>query len=129
VDCPGVLFGGGQDAFLPLRRFCRSVCRASHTVRIIPRVRLKWLEPSAVSIANGRCSASNIGALGGSDMTVSYIPRSERKPLDRLNIARRLYQALVAQDSDRLITLRDGEGKVVARHDLRPEQDDPEIAS
>ena len=62
-------------------------------------------------------------------MTVSYIPRSERKPSDRLNIARRLYQALVAQDSDWLITLRDGDGRVVARHDLRPEEDASEIAS
>jgi hypothetical protein len=28
---PGFPFCGGQDAFLPLRRFCWSVCRASHT--------------------------------------------------------------------------------------------------
>jgi hypothetical protein len=27
---PGVLFCDGQDAFLPLHRFCRSVCRGSH---------------------------------------------------------------------------------------------------
>jgi hypothetical protein len=47
----------------------------------------------------------------------------------RLEVARRLYQALVAQDPDRLITLRDGGGGVVARHDPRPEQGDPEIAS
>jgi hypothetical protein len=47
----------------------------------------------------------------------------------RLVIARRLDQALVAQDPDRLITLRDGGGRLVARHDPRPEQDAPEIAS
>jgi hypothetical protein len=39
----------------------------------------------------------------------------------RLAIARRLYQALAAQDPDRVITLRDSSGKVVARHDPRPE--------
>jgi hypothetical protein len=46
----------------------------------------------------------------------------------RLAIARRLYQALVAQDPDRVIILRDSSGRVVARHDPRPEQA-PEIAS
>jgi hypothetical protein len=47
----------------------------------------------------------------------------------QLEVARRLYQALVARDPDRLITLRDGGGRVVARHDPRPKQGDPEIAS
>jgi hypothetical protein len=47
----------------------------------------------------------------------------------RLDIARRLYHALAAQDPDRVITLRDGGGRVVARYDPRPEQGDPEIAS
>jgi hypothetical protein len=36
---------------------------------------------------------------------------------------------LVAQKPDRVIILRDRAGKVVARHDMRPEQDDPEIVS
>jgi hypothetical protein len=45
----------------------------------------------------------------------------------RLAIARRLYQALVAQDPNRVITLRDSSGRVVARHDPRP--DAPEVAS
>ena len=53
----------------------------------------------------------------------------ERKCVARLEVARRLYQALIAQDLDRLITLRDGSGRVVARHDPRPERSDPEIAS
>jgi hypothetical protein len=53
----------------------------------------------------------------------------ERKRAARLEIARRLYQALVAQDPDRLITLCDDSGRVLARHDPRPKQDDPEIAS
>jgi hypothetical protein len=47
----------------------------------------------------------------------------------RLEVARRLYRALVARDPDRLVTLRDGGGRVVARHDPRREQGDPEAAS
>ena len=71
------------------------------------------------------------GAVGRANMIISQTPNSaeERKRAARLEVARRLYQALVAQDPDRLITLRDGGGGVVARHDPRPEQGDPEIAS
>ena len=58
---------------------------------------------------------------------VSQTPRSAAER--RLAIARRLYQALVAQDPERTITLCDGGGGVVARHDPLPEQRDPEIAS
>jgi hypothetical protein len=46
---------------------------------------------------------------------------------ERLDIARRLYEALITQDPNRAITLCDGEGRVVARHYRRPEQT-PEIA-
>jgi hypothetical protein len=60
-------------------------------------------------------------------MTVSQTPSSAAER--RLAIARRLYQALVAQDPDRLITLCDGRGRVVARHDPQLEQGSPEIAS
>jgi hypothetical protein len=60
-------------------------------------------------------------------MTVSQTPSSAAER--RLAMARRLYQALVAHDPGRSITLRDGGGRVVARHDPRPEQGDPEIAS
>ena len=38
------------------------------------------------------------------------------------DIAHRLYQALIAHDPNRVITLCDGEGRVVAHHDARPEQ-------
>jgi hypothetical protein len=64
-------------------------------------------------------------------MTRSHLPVSaaERKRVAQLEVARRLYRALIAQDPDRFITLRYGGGRVVARHDPRPEQDDPEIAS
>ena len=64
-------------------------------------------------------------------MIFPQTPKSaqERKHVARLEVARRLYRALAVQDPDRLITLRDGGGRVVARHDLRPEQGDSEIAS
>ena len=59
-------------------------------------------------------------------MTISQTPISVAER--RLTIARRLYQALVGQDPDRAITLCDSSGRVVTRHDPRPEQDAPEIA-
>jgi hypothetical protein len=59
-------------------------------------------------------------------MTSSEASFAEQKRERRPEIARRLYQALVAQDADRVITLCDARGKVVARHDLRSEQD-PEM--
>ena len=46
---------------------------------------------------------------------------------ERLEIARRLYNALVAQDPNRVIILIDGGGRMVARHDLRLEQSDPRV--
>jgi hypothetical protein len=60
----------------------------------------------------------------GGNSTVSHTPSidPERNHAERLEIARRLYQALVAQDPDRAISLCDGGGKVVARHDPPPEQ-------
>jgi hypothetical protein len=64
-------------------------------------------------------------------MIIAQTPNSakERKRLARLEVARRLYQALVAQDPDRLIIFRDGAGRVMARHDPQPKRGDPEIAS
>ena len=65
-------------------------------------------------------------------MKVSKTPqlvRADRTRTERLEIARRLYQALVAQDPNRVIILCTSTGKVLARHDLRHEQSDPEIAS
>jgi hypothetical protein len=41
----------------------------------------------------------------------------------RLAIARRIFHALVAQDPNRAITLCDGSGEVVARHDPLPSDD------
>ena len=62
-------------------------------------------------------------------MTSSDTETPAVKRKRRHKVARRLYEALVAQDPNRAITLRDGRGKVVARHDLRAGRDDPEIAS
>jgi hypothetical protein len=58
-------------------------------------------------------------------MTISQSANSVAER--RLAIARRLYQALVAQDPDRAISLCDGGGKVVARHDPPPEQRNDEL--
>jgi hypothetical protein len=64
-------------------------------------------------------------------MTVSETPNStaEQKRARRHEVARRLYEALMAQNPNRLIVLHDSAGKVVARHDPLPEHDAPEIAS
>ncbi len=69
--------------------------------------------------------------VGGPNMPGSDTPNSaaERKRARRHKVARRLYEALVAQDPDRLITLVDGTGKVIDRHHPLPEHDAPEIAS
>ena len=65
----------------------------------------------------------------GRNMTASDTPNSlaGRKHARRHKVARRLYEQLVAQNPHRLITLRAGAGKVVAKHDPRPEQGDTEI--
>jgi hypothetical protein len=65
------------------------------------------------------------GAAGRKMMHASKASASE----ERLEIARKLYRALVAQDPNRVIILCDSTGKVLARHDLRVEQSDPEVAS
>jgi hypothetical protein len=57
-------------------------------------------------------------------MNISQTPDIDaaRQRVERLEIADRLYQALIAHDPNRVITLCDGEGRVVARHyPTRPE--------
>jgi hypothetical protein len=58
-------------------------------------------------------------------MTVSHAPSidPERRRAERLEIAHKLYEALVALHRDRVITLCDDDGQVVARHNPRPEAD------
>jgi hypothetical protein len=63
----------------------------------------------------------------GAHVTASDTPKSAAE--QKLDIARKVYRALAAQDADRVITLCDIQGKLIARHDLRPEKDDPKIAS
>ena len=55
--------------------------------------------------------------------------RADRKHAERLDIARTLYQALAAQDPDRLITLCDGSGRVLARSERRRDEDADEKVS
>ena len=64
-------------------------------------------------------------------MTASDKPNSaaEQKSAERLDVARTAYDALVKQDANRIITLCDVRGKLIARHDPRPEEGAPEIAS
>jgi len=71
-------------------------------------------------------------------MTISHTPSSlatsdprlsaEERKRRRHKVARRLYEALLAQDPNRAITLCDAEGKVVANHEPLPEHEAPEIA-
>ena len=64
-------------------------------------------------------------------MTASDTPNSaaEQKGAERLDVARTVYHALAAQDADRVITLCDIRGRLIARHDLRPEEDTQQSAS
>jgi hypothetical protein len=52
-------------------------------------------------------------------MTVSQTPNSfsERKLTARLKLASKLYEASVAKNPDRVVTLRDGGDRVVARNE------------
>jgi hypothetical protein len=57
-------------------------------------------------------------------MTASDTPNSatEQKRAERLDVARTAYHALAVQDANRVITLCDIRGRLIARHDLRGEQ-------
>jgi hypothetical protein len=60
-------------------------------------------------------------------MTISQKPSSLAER--RLAIARRLYSALVARQPDRVFTLRDGQGQVLASSAPTPDQDAENSAS
>jgi hypothetical protein len=64
-------------------------------------------------------------SVAASDQPLSAAERKRR----RHKVARRLYEAPVAQDPDRAITLCDETGNVLARRDPLPEHDAPKIAS
>jgi hypothetical protein len=70
-------------------------------------------------------SSETPNSVAASDQPLSAADRKRR----RHKVARRLYEALVAQDPDRAITLCDEAGNVLAHHDPLPEHDAPEIAS
>jgi hypothetical protein len=62
-------------------------------------------------------------------LEIADVASAEQERAEQLEVARRLYRALAAQDANRLIILSDAYGKVVARHDLQPEPSDPSLAS
>ena len=68
---------------------------------------------------------------GGATMTASDTNNSaaEQKRAERLDVARTVYHALAAQDADRVITLCDIRGRLIARHDMRPEEGTQQSAS
>ena len=64
-------------------------------------------------------------SVAATDRSLSAADRKRR----RHKVARRLYEALLAQDPNRAITLCDEAGSVLARHDPLPQHDAPKIAS
>ena len=89
------------------------------------------MEQTTSLVTNGWVLRGRTSERRGRNMTASDTPNSaaEQKRAERLDVARTVYHALAAQDADRVITLCDIRGRLIARHDLRPEQGDPEIAS
>jgi hypothetical protein len=69
--------------------------------------------------------ARPLGAFGRMS-THTFDIDADRK---RLDIARRVYKALVAQDPDRLIVLCDANGRALARNERRSNEDAVEKAS
>jgi hypothetical protein len=120
-------FFGGQGDF-PSCPDLVGVCNPSATLLeyFAPRNE-RWNKRQRSRLSRKDASVLKSRA-AGRHMIASETPE-ERRRERRHKVARRLYEALVAQDPDRLIILRDGSGKVVARHDLLAEQDDLEIAS
>ena len=89
------------------------------------------MEQTTSLVTNDCVLRDRTSGLWGRNMTSSQPPNSaaEQKREERLDVARTVYHALAAQDADRVITLCDLRGKLIARHDLRPDQGDPKIAS
>jgi hypothetical protein len=80
-----------------------------------------------------RCAPPGFGTHRRQLLGLSAEMSTHRSDIDadhkRLDIARRLYEALVAQYPDRLITLCDGGGRVLARSEPRRKEDAAERVS
>jgi len=89
------------------------------------------MEQTTSLVTNGWVLRGRTSERRGRNMTASDTPNSaaEQKRAERLDVARTVYHALAAQDADRVITLCDIRGRLIARYDPRPEQDASEIAS
>ena len=89
------------------------------------------MEQTTSLVTNGWVLRGRTSERRGREMTVSDTPNSaaEQKRAERLDVARTVYHALTAQDADRVITLCDIRGRLIARHDLRPEEGTEQSAS
>jgi hypothetical protein len=116
--------------FLAPQTFPECVSWQPHCAFIRIRGR-QWMEQTTSLVTNGWVlQGSNIGA-AGRNMTASDTPNSaaEQKRAERLDVARTVYHALAAQDADRVITLCDIHGRLIARHDLQPDEGTQQSAS
>ena len=107
------------------------MCRRSHTARFFALRGGQWMEQARPLVPNDWLLRVERRRSGGRNMTASDPPNSaaEQKRAERLDVARTVHQALVAQDADRVITLCDERGRLIARHDLRPEEGTEQSAS
>ena len=89
------------------------------------------MEQTTSLVTNGWVFRGRTSERRGRNMTASDTPNSaaEQKRAERLDVARTVYHALAAQDADRVITLCDTLGRLIARHDLRPEEGTQQSAS
>jgi hypothetical protein len=127
--CSGSIFVTVKVVFSSGADFAER-CVVAATLRVYSRPGRQSMEQTtspSTKLVGARHAIETVGR----NMTASDTPNSpaERKRARRHKVARRLYEQLVVQNPHRVITLRDGVGRVVARHDPRPEQGDPEIAS
>jgi hypothetical protein len=118
VNFSGASFCDNQDDFSQLSRFCWSVYRVSHTEGIIElRGETGWNKLKSLSAIILGASVSKIGSTGAAGMAIRQTPNSAEEQKRGLRLLAGSTKVLIAQDPDRLITLRDGSGRVLAQHD------------
>ena len=107
------------------------MCRRSHTARFFALRGGQRMEQTRPLVPNDWLLRVERRRSRGRNMTASDPPNSaaEQKRAERLDVARTVYHALTAQDADRVITLCDIRGRLIARHDLRPEEGTQQSAS